>query len=110
MNLKLAKQRIKRGYNDEDVWNLDNYFLEVFIPALKQLRDTKHGIPTIFCYDEDGNEIDDDVAEKAWNTELNKMIGHFEAIQLYDGDGNENQHHIDEGMKLFAKYFTCLWD
>lgn len=29
------KQRVKQGY---DVYNLDAYFLQVFIPALKQLK------------------------------------------------------------------------
>ena len=110
MKLKLIKQRIERGYNDEDVYSLNNYFLEVFIPALKQLRDTKHGIPQEFITDKKGNAIDLNIAHDNWINELNTMIDHFEKIDLFSTDTENNKYHITEGFKLFAKYFENLWD
>lgn len=114
MKIRHMIQRIKRGYSDEDVWALDEYFLEVFIPALKQLKETKHGVPREFTIGEDGNSIDIDIADKSWKQEVDKMISHFESIDLY-GDRPEttmesNRYHIQEGFKLFAKNFENLWD
>ena len=42
-NERMAKQRIKRGFSDEDVWSIDYWFCETISPMLKQLAKTSHG-------------------------------------------------------------------
>lgn len=103
MSLKHIKQRIEQGYCDKDVCNLDAYFLQVFIPALKQLKASQHGHPAR-------------MTEQQWTDILNKMISHFEAIDLYydrlpmNKQGMAtNEYHIQAGFRLFADYFTDLW-
>ena len=108
MKFKLMKQRIKRGYHDEDVWALNSYFLEVFIPALKQLKETKHGVPMRYCIDRDVDEGDE-----LWQKDMDEMIGHFEQIDLNTTDkevSKQNEYHIKEGFKMFAEQFEELWD
>ena len=107
--IKYLWQRAKRGYSDEDLYSIDNYFLKTIVPMLEWLKDNKHGVPYEFTIDEQGHEIDIDLADQHWKAELSKMIDHFKAINLYH-DTQNNEKHIQEGFKLFAKYFTNLWD
>ena len=43
--LRFARQRVFQGYCDMDVWNLDNWFLDVVPDMLQQLRDKGIGYP-----------------------------------------------------------------
>jgi hypothetical protein len=51
---------------------------------------------------------------KKWNIVLDKMILAFELIIKDDWSNvkmiEKNQKKIDEGLKLFSKYFQSLWD
>lgn len=64
-NIKWFFQRGFRGYSDNDVWDMDGWFLSVIVPMLKQLKETKHGYP---C----------NLTEKEWDNILSKMIFYFE--------------------------------
>ena len=41
--IKWFCQRGKRGYSDMDVYGIDDWFLTVIVPMLRQLKETKHG-------------------------------------------------------------------
>lgn len=62
--LRFIKQRAKRGYADEDAWDIHCWFLETIVPMLKQLKQEKHGYP---C----------DMTEEEWDKELDEMIFNF---------------------------------
>ena len=46
-NLKYCIQRIRRGYCDGDLYELDVWFVSVIVPMLRQLEKTKEGYPNI---------------------------------------------------------------
>lgn len=63
-NLKSAYQRIVWGFCEQDTFNLDSYFLELFYQSLTYFSENLHSYPLNFD-------------EKAWKKYLDKMIAHF---------------------------------
>jgi hypothetical protein len=75
-----------------DTWSMDSTLSYIIAPMLKQLKETKHGIPmsmSAFEYDSnstqgsfefysDTDQCVFDTAEKQWNEILDKMIWAFE--------------------------------
>ena len=82
-NIKWAYQRITRGWCDKDVWNLDCWFLDVVVPMLKHLKETKHGYPAY-------------MTEEQWNHILDEMIMHFENC-----DENNSVNHNDKWDRYY---------
>ena len=83
-NLQAAWQRATRGYADRDVWNLDDWFLQVFPAALKNLAHNSHGFP--------GHD-EMDTYEK-WTLFLYKLAQDFETCQDSEGDA-DNEYYKD---------------
>ena len=85
------KQRMERGFDDTELWNLDYTILRFVLPRLKAYKDVAVGTTSDFK-DED-----------EWMECIEKMIKSIESI-LEDGD------NVDyEGFELFKKYFFDLW-
>lgn len=57
-------QRFKRGYADIDVWNMNDWFIDIIPRMLKDLNDDLHGSPM-------------ELTEKQWRAILAKMIKCF---------------------------------
>lgn len=62
-NLKYAYQRVTRGVADCDYWDLDHYFLRIFVEGLDLLRKNTHGYP---------GDAEFDTPEK-WDAYLKEM-------------------------------------
>lgn len=43
--IKFAFQRVTKGYCDQDVWNIDYWFLKTVPKMIKELQKIKHGTP-----------------------------------------------------------------
>lgn len=109
--IKYFIQRGKRGYSDEDIWNLDSYLMEWLPKALRQLAEHHIGYPT-------------GLSEKKWISILNKMADGFDAERVNDNLYFDGKITVDEcikgekiankklqnSLKLFVKYFRNLWD
>lgn len=109
--IKYFIQRGKRGYSDEDIWNIDSYLMEWLPKALRQLAKHHIGYPS-------------GLSDKQWISILNKMADGFDAERINDNlyfDGkisvcdavkNEKIVHekLQNSLKLFVKYFRNLWD
>jgi hypothetical protein len=153
-----------------DTWNMDSTLARIILPMLKQLKDNKHGSPSVD--DEDvpeelkstnaspkENEWDtDENWFKRWDWVLDEIIWTFEQKQSgkdwmdqytsgetdyisvpVDEDGNEvvdkkdtkyftlrkgpnhtyvmdhegitaHQNRMNNGFRLFGKYYESLWD
>ena len=110
-----------------DIWNLDHTLSCIIHPALIRLKETKQGYPQLF---EDGmvtphywdrqlhfDFIDEKVEEKyllnKWNDIMDKMIYSFGVIKndgLFEKYDQDEWNRIQEGLDLFAKHYTSLWD
>ena len=101
-----GKRRINVEIDQFDTWGLDHTLALIILPALIQLKNTKHGIPSKFveriggdtdrngCFDfikEDENEVFDALCEQ-WNEVFDKMIWSFQQLAI-DEDYDSKYHH-----------------
>lgn len=63
--IKSIWERITKGYCYEDVWNLKDFYLEIFIHSLRDLAENHNSYPS-------------DMTPDSWSTYLNEMANHFE--------------------------------
>lgn len=115
-----------------DTWSMDETLALIVLPMLIQLKDTKHGSPYIEDVDvphlpKQGNTSDgsmqydmfasdehDDLVwsqfEKRWNWVLDEMIFAFENTNNTYELSVEECERVQNGFRLFGKYFNGLWD
>jgi hypothetical protein len=135
-----------------DTWNMDHTLALLIVPMLKQLKETKHGAPSVDTsdvplflkptqlevvrYKEDGTT--DKNFFKRWDYVMDEMIWAFE--QIVDDDDEKpfydhsdidpedsmevsvkklkvdregldaHNKRIENGLRLFGKYYRSLWD
>jgi hypothetical protein len=135
-------RKIKIQIDKYDTWGMDHTLAMIIVPMLKQLRDTAHGYPANFDYEDqnygpqyqfkgEGWEFPDDGFER-WKATIDEIIWAFEQVideeweLQYHNNGLElpdswtwdidwigirqHQARIDNGLKLFGKYYENLWD
>lgn len=90
-NEKYKRQRIERGFDDTEVWNLDVTILKFALPRLKVFRKSHKGHP-------------EDLTAEEWNSKIGSMI---EFIESYISDSTVSED--SEGWKNFKDYFFNLW-
>jgi len=126
------KQRtIKIHIDKYDTWSMDTTLAHVVVPMLKQLKDTKHGGPFVDMKDvpkhlrskaKDMNDVDETYFLR-WDWVMDEMIFAFESKindwedQFYLATGecdwearNKYEERIQNGFRLFGKYYQSLWD
>ena len=93
-----TQQRINRGFDDSELWNLDITIIKFILPRLKAFKDYTKSIPYSLK------------SEIEWKDILNRIILGFELYLESDiADLNDSESKIDEAFKLFFKYFKSLW-
>lgn len=98
----------KKGFRNEELWNLDVSIACFILPRLVEFRKTTEGYPS--SHDEAGN-ITNDMTMKKWKKILKKMIY---ALYIYitkmDYERTEEDvTFMEEGFDLLRKYFYYLW-
>jgi hypothetical protein len=88
-------QRLSRGWDDSDCWNLDETIAEFVLPRLKKFKENPFGCPST-------------LTEKEWDTILGKMVHAFEKSLSFHLTKEEDEE-VQEGLNLFAEYFFSLW-
>lgn len=123
-------RRISIRIDRWDTWNMDNTLALIIVPMLKQLKEDKNGAPWVDAedvpeelrtngYDEDG-EVDKNWFNR-WDYVLNEMIFAFENIAAddwrepyydmpYEIGIKPIEERIQNGTRLFGKYYQNLWD
>jgi hypothetical protein len=100
-----GKRRIDIQIDPFDTWSLDHTIASIILPALIQLKHTKHGVPSGFTDrfggDFDNNLVFDFIKEDdtevfnqlcdSWDDVLDKMIWSF--LQLSIEDDYDSQYH-----------------
>lgn len=93
-----TQQRINRGFDDSELWNLDTTIIKFILPRLKAFKDYTKSIPY------------DLKSETEWKDILDQIILGFELyLESNIADLNDSESKIDEAFKLFFKYFKSLW-
>jgi hypothetical protein len=106
---KRSGRKVSVQIDQEDTWGLDHSLALVILPALIQLRQTKHGIPSEFgdvggedwgmqdsfdFYKETHKESFDKGCDK-WDETLDKMIWSFQQIVFNDYDSTYHHGKMD---------------
>jgi hypothetical protein len=100
-----GKRRIDIQIDPFDTWSFDHTIASIILPALIQLKNTKHGVPGGFTDrvggDFDNNLVFDFIKEddtevfdqlcNSWDEVLDKMIWSF--LQLSIEDDYDNKYH-----------------
>jgi hypothetical protein len=99
------------GFSPTEVWSLDYTIARFVLPRLIYFRDNLNGCPSSFIEDPLNSESCNAGHEK-WEEALNKMIKAFYLLANYDWFDyrQKDRETIKEGLELFAKHFTNLWD
>ena len=126
INKLVRNRKIKVRIDAHDTYNLDHTLALIIIPALKQLKGTKHGTPCI--NDEDMPENLKSLSEEhRWDYVLDEMIWAFEQIadensddQFHTGivdynfeelpDGNSKMIEGPEHTHKFDREAFALWN
>ena len=86
---------------------MDDYYLDLFINSITELKEIKHGYPCD-CWIERREKCN---CDEKWNKVMDTMIEGFKAGNRYLEDmKEEDKEKFDEAMKLFHEYFFALWD
>ena len=131
------KVKVKVKIHDYDTWNVDTTLAYIIAPMLKQLKDTTHSAPPVDLKDvpshlwptmfdqETGvikNDGDINLYFDRWDWILEEMIFAFESKigdfedQFFTEEGYDQKAHeieqkrVENGFKLFGKYYESLWD
>lgn len=125
--------------HDYDTWSMDHTLALIALPMLKQLKETKHGVPYIDyedmpehlqyiprqydqraigdlfnAWDDFENEFDHQI--KVWDWMIDEMIwamdqiAHQEEVDLDVWHSVEFNDRMSNALKLFGKYYRSLWD
>ncbi len=115
--IRYGHQRIRKGFCDMDVMDIDHWFCQVLPPMLDQFRretDTiPHSVEERFT-DSDGN-LDEEAAMDYWDKELRKMIFLFseskeDTIRSGKLKGETYMEMCKkQAFSMFCEYFHDLW-
>ena len=92
-------QRLTRGWDDSDTWDLDSTLAWWLVPRLKRFKELTNGYPG-------------GLTEKKWDEILDKIICAFSLISKEQWDwetDKEKVRQVDEGLDLFRKWYFDLW-
>ena len=121
--IKWRTQRLFRGYSDCDLWGLDEHLAKLIVKRLKAFRKIKrHGIPCDFAKGDSDEDFEKGLIK--WEEIIDEMIWTFEYVindycfgvdEVFEPKYNKEKaeelgKRYEKGIKLFAKYFSNLWD
>ncbi len=109
--IKWSKQRVKRGFSDNDVWNMYSH-LEELIPAMLQhLKDNRVGSPIILDKNNTDNNVimQNDSCHEEWDKVLDQMIFLWrEMNEETCSKKNPYQEEYDKAFDEFHKRYGVL--
>ena len=120
-------RNIQVRIDEYDTWSMDSTLAYIILPMLKQLRRTTHGASAVDDKDvpkvlrstsapvkENEWDIDDNCFDR-WDWVLDEMIWAFSQVnheQLFMNDNSTDSYgkRMQNGFRLFGKYYSGLWD
>jgi hypothetical protein len=118
--------------DSQDTWNVDHTLALIILPLLKRMKLEKNGSPYVDDADvpwylrNNVNKIDENGLSflhfKKYEYVLDEIIWTFEQIENWDWEMryygknkfdpqgyNRHNEAIENGLRLFAKYYRTLW-
>lgn len=115
--------------DDHDTWSMDNTLAHIVYPMLLQLRKVKHGATFVDMDDRPDHLIGtvpapfevDEYHFQAWDWVITEMIFAFHSkinnwkedfyVGPIDDDARlDYQARVNNGFRLFGRYYENLWD
>ena len=102
--------------DDHDLWSLDHTLATIIHPALIKIKALNNIIP--YVDDEDvpeelqtkSKKHEDNYSLEKWNYVLDQMIYSFDSDVIDEAYGdNSLNSKIQNGHRLFGKYYSSLW-
>lgn len=103
-DLKYCRQRIVDGYCDEDLFSINDWFLDIVPSMLEQYKQTRRGSPGILGedYTNEMGVLVNDTCHREWNEILDRIIFLFrEADELTCQRKNP---YKDEHMRILKEF------
>lgn len=97
---RMAKQRAKRGFSDNDCWGMHYWFCDTFPKMIRRLRDMKHGYPEL-PFEEIENFPLQWVAEASKEINDNKIKSGYEEGVILDDT-------FDRWQLILTRIAWCL--
>lgn len=99
--VRWTKEFLYHGFHSADLYGLDTTLAEFIAPRLRQF---------IVWFDVRSTPMG--MSRESWRDKLNRMTTAFELLQKDDlwSYTEEERQSIQDGLRLFGKYFCDLWD
>jgi hypothetical protein len=96
--LKWFYQRLTRGFDDRELWDLNLTMAKFVLPRLKAFRSCTRCHP---CH----------LTERQWHAELDTMVEAFELLNSHDrlSLSDSDSQKVRRGLRLLACRFETLW-
>lgn len=91
-------QRIERGFDESELWNLDGTIAKFIYPRLKAFAEGE-----LNCHP-------DNMSIEEWASVLSRMERGFELISSDEEKSDAEICVENEAIRLFAEYFFYLWN
>lgn len=122
--LKCAWQRVTKGYCYRDIYELNEFYLELISASLKELSKTTHGYPLDFEDMETWQDYLKEMADRFLAASTNiqymtqRVLNHEnfsedkaqELIKAVMNDNKYREEHLDKALYMFKERFYDLWD
>lgn len=117
---KFTKQRLERGFDDSETWNLDLTIAKFVLPRLESFKESFMGYPGFLKNEDEWKTILEKIC-KAFRLYINRDNDCIEDVRtikmLHESDDPKKLMDIlkdhedyEEGMNLFFKYWKWLGD
>ena len=94
---EFKQERLERGFDESELWNLDYTIAKFIYPRLQAFFEGNISHPIGMTQDE-------------WYIKIKSMLDAFKLIITDKGPFNEEEDKIiNEGLDNFRKYFFWLW-
>lgn len=104
--LEWSKQRVKRGFADNDVWNMYTYIEELMPAMLQHLKDNRIGSPGFLGenYTDENGIMQNTDCHKEWDKILDRMI--FLWRELDEETCSKKNKYQEEYDKAFDEFLN----
>jgi hypothetical protein len=115
------KRKVRVRIDPYDVYSMDSTLALIILPMLRMLKDNKNGAP--YTDDEDAPEHlrsttprepdwgTDSNIHKRWDWIMGEMVFAFEEVVKDDVEYDQAvADRVNNGLRLFGKYYQALWD